>query len=104
MAGSLKEIQTYRISIFNSIHEIVFHGKGGYTWNDVYDMPIWLRKFSFNKIKNWYDEEAKAKSSSQNQIDLNNPSKSNIPQSGFNPPTNKGFKSKPNYVTKASKK
>lgn len=33
----------------------MFHGKGGYTWNDVYNMPIWLRNFTFNSIKEFYN-------------------------------------------------
>jgi hypothetical protein len=42
---------------------MVFHGNGGYDWNTLYNMPIWLRKFTFNKIKEYYDkqnEEAEA--------------------------------------------
>ena len=46
-----------RASIFTQIHEIVFHGKGGYDWHTIYDMPIWLRRFTFNKIQNFYLEE-----------------------------------------------
>tara|TARA_R100001015_G_C4618964_1_gene175540 strand:+ start:387 stop:605 length:219 start_codon:yes stop_codon:yes gene_type:complete len=72
-------------------------------------MPIWLRKFSFNKIKEWYDAEAeankKASQGKQTNIDLNSPNKPNIPKQAFNPPTNKSFKKQnPNYVSKASKK
>lgn len=109
MAGSLKEIQRYRASVFNHIHEVVFHGKGGYDYDTVYNMPIWLRKFSFNKIKEWYDAEAeankKASQGKQTNIDLNSPNKPNIPKQAFNPPTNKSFrKQNPNYVSKASKK
>tara|TARA_Y100001972_G_C7634657_1_gene318587 strand:+ start:653 stop:877 length:225 start_codon:yes stop_codon:yes gene_type:complete len=56
------------------VHEIVFHGNGGYTWNEVYNMPIWLRRFTFEKIKahfrkqNELNEEAhkKAKNKSRN--------------------------------------
>jgi hypothetical protein len=109
LAGSLKEIQRYRASVFNHIHEVVFHGKGGYDYDTVYNMPIWLRKFSFNKIKEWYDAEAeankKASQGKQTNIDLNSPNKPNIPKQAFNPPTNKSFrKQNPNYVSKASKK
>mgnify|MGYP000979422716 CR=1 FL=1 len=39
------------------MNEIVFHGKGGYTWDTVYEMPIWLRNFTFQKLKEWYDKE-----------------------------------------------
>ena len=44
----------YRLSVFNQIHEIVFHGRGGYTWDIVYNMPLWLRKYTFDALKEWY--------------------------------------------------
>lgn len=47
----------YRTSLFTQIHEIVFHGKGGYTWSEVYNMPIWLRRFTFKKIDEYYTKE-----------------------------------------------
>ena len=50
----------YRAQIFTQIHEIVFYGKGGYDWHMVYDMPIWLRNFTFNKIHEHYENEKKA--------------------------------------------
>lgn len=46
-----------RVNIFTQIHEIVFHGQGGYDWETIYNMPIWLRRFTFNKIKEYYDKE-----------------------------------------------
>ena len=36
---------------------MVFHGNGGYDWHTVYNMPIWLRNFTFNKIKDYYDKQ-----------------------------------------------
>ena len=53
-----------RAALFTQIHEIVFHGKGGYDWNTVYDMPIWLRKFVFSRIQSFYKEESDAMSRS----------------------------------------
>jgi len=50
----------YRKNLFSQIHEIVFNGKGGYSWAEVYNMPIWLRRFTFEKMKEFYAEEAKA--------------------------------------------
>jgi hypothetical protein len=50
----------YRANIFTQIHEIVFYGKGGYDWHTVYDMPIWLRNFTFNKINEHYQNEKEA--------------------------------------------
>lgn len=48
----------HRFNLFTQIHEIVFHGQGGYDWETVYNMPIWLRKFTFHKMKTHYDEKA----------------------------------------------
>ena len=42
------------------IHEIVFHGNGGYDYNTVYNMPIWLRKFTFKKIQDHFDKANEA--------------------------------------------
>ena len=36
---------------------MVFHGQGGYDWGTVYNMPVWLRKFTFHKMKTHYDEK-----------------------------------------------
>ncbi len=54
-----------RASIFTQIHEIVFYGNGGYDWDTIYNMPIWLRKFTFHKIKEHYEAQNK-----QNNDDL----------------------------------
>jgi hypothetical protein len=52
-----EDVSQTRAAVFTQIHEIVFHGKGGYDWNTIYNMPIWLRKFTFNKINSYYKEE-----------------------------------------------
>lgn len=53
---------SYRLQVFKQIHEIVFHGKGGYSWDTVYNMPIWLRRYTFNEIKEFYEEQSKQNS------------------------------------------
>ena len=62
--------QQYRLSIFTQIHEIVFWGNGGYSWAEVYNMPIWLRRFTFNKIKEFYNKqnESSQKSAAKNSV------------------------------------
>jgi hypothetical protein len=55
-----------RNNLFSQIHQIVFYGKGGYDWNTVYNMPIWLRRFTFNEIQKHYDTENKAYEKSNN--------------------------------------
>jgi hypothetical protein len=41
------------------IHQIVFHGKGGYNFQSVYNLPIWLRKYIYKEITDHYAEEKK---------------------------------------------
>jgi hypothetical protein len=63
-----------RAAIFTQIHEIVFHGKGGYDWHTIYNMPIWLRKFTFNRLQNFYSEEKESienKDKSRSQTVIN---------------------------------
>ena len=55
----------YRANLFTQIHEIVFHSQGGYDWGTVYNMPIWLRKFTFAKLREYYDKQ-----NQQNNEDL----------------------------------
>jgi hypothetical protein len=46
-----------RSNLFTQIHEIIFHGQGGYDWETVYNMPIWLRRFTFRKMQEHYDKQ-----------------------------------------------
>ena len=80
------------------IHEIVFHGKGGFDWGTVYNMPVWLRNFTFNKIKLFYDEQKRAEEEAMDKakgIQKLNNSPSAIQQPNI---------PKATYSTKASKK
>ena len=38
----------------------MFNGKGGYTWETVYNMPIWLRNFTFTRLKEYYEKQNEA--------------------------------------------
>ena len=40
----------YRSLLFTQIHDLVFHGGGGFKHSEVYNMPIWLRRFHIQKI------------------------------------------------------
>jgi hypothetical protein len=92
-----------RRNLFKQIHEIVFHGKGGYDWETIYNMPVWLRKFTFNEINEFYktEHESYKKSSNPNTSTLMDSSgKINSPE--FMKNVKKP--NQPNYVTRASKK
>lgn len=78
--------QEYRVGLFSQIHEIVFFGNGGYDWNTVYNMPIWLRNFTYRKIEDYLKK--------QNEVAQPKPQNSK---------KTVGPNIKPSYTTKASK-
>ncbi len=86
-----------RAAVFTQIHQIVFHGKGGYDWHTVYNMPIWLRRFTFKQIADFYEEE---KSSYENKSSRGNKTVVN-PDGTVNTPeflqATKQYKSTPKY-------
>lgn len=47
------------------IFELVYHGNGGFSWQDVWDMPIAHRRYSLKKINEFLNkvEEARNKDS-----------------------------------------
>lgn len=47
------------MNLFKSLHSIIFHSKGAYDYYTIYNMPIWLRKFTFKEIQDFYFEEKK---------------------------------------------
>jgi len=72
---SFNDAAIARRNLFSQIHEIVFHRKGGYDWNTVYDMPIWLRNFTYQQISDFYKQEVenrnKTQSNSKNTTVIN---------------------------------
>jgi len=65
------------------IHDIVFHGNGGFDYNTVYNMPNWLRRFTFKEIQDHFDkinEEQKSAESGKGKKSLiNSEGKINTP-------------------------
>ena len=51
------------------MHDLVYHGGGGFIHSEIYNMPVWMRKFHIQKINEYHEkqkekiEEAKGKSS-----------------------------------------
>ena len=74
--------QEIRKNILTEVHEIVFHGGGGYIWSEVYSMPIYLRKFTLNKLKYHYDQvkEASKPKDSNKQTLVDSSGKVNVNQ------------------------
>ena len=81
---------SYRSSIFLQIHEIVYHGNGGYDWGTVYNMPIWLRNYTFNSIQEYHNKQ-------QEEYEKSNTPQQRSTKDIFGPDIS------PSYSTKASR-
>ena len=54
----------------------MFYGRGGYDYRTVYEMPLWLRRFTLKAIESSLKEEVEASQGKPgNQIDLEHPEK-----------------------------
>jgi hypothetical protein len=81
--------------LFKQIHEIVFNSNGGYDWETVYHMPLWLRRTTWNLMQAHYDAQKAANENQQNML-----SNSNKSQGVAKP----NITTTPNYTVKAPKK
>jgi hypothetical protein len=80
--------------MFAQIHDIVFHGNGGFDWDTIYNMPIWLRKFTFNKIKEHFEKQNEENEKQQNMLNNKQSARKEISRPNI----------APTYTTKAPKK
>lgn len=59
----------YKLGLHEEIFSLCYYGKGGFTWEEVYELPIHLRRFYIQQItkaveaKNKAEEEAGKKQS-----------------------------------------
>jgi hypothetical protein len=60
--------------MFIQIHDLTYHGNGGFTFFEVYNMPIWLRKFNIHRINEHLkkEEDAAQKARGESNIGDNN--------------------------------
>ncbi len=51
----------YKPILHDEIFTLIYHSHGGFNWDDVYSMPIWLRRFYIKKLVETKNEENKAR-------------------------------------------
>jgi len=60
--------------LYETLTEICYFGNGGYTFDIVYEMPIWLRRVTYGHLSNFKQMEADAKSGNKKDEKLDNAS------------------------------
>ena len=51
---------TYKLVKEDQCFDLAFHGKGGFTYDDARNLPVYLRTYFINKINDYYKERNKA--------------------------------------------
>jgi len=81
----------YKAIYMSEIHDLVYHGGGGFIWSEVYEMPIMTRRFHIRKINDFNEKQKEEFEKSQGkQASITPSSKQPVFQ--------------PDIVTKASKR
>ena len=70
----------YRPALHKQIFQICYHGGGGFTHKEVYNLPIWLRRFYFKELEEQLKAEAEAnkRASKGKSPNFSKPSKPSI--------------------------
>ena len=49
----------YKVEIHEQIFQLILHSKGGFTFSDAYNLPIYLRTFYLKRLTTYYQKEAR---------------------------------------------
>ena len=55
----------YKLGLHKEIFSLCYHGQGGFSWDDVYNLPIHLRRFYIMEINKIVEQRNKAESEQQ---------------------------------------
>jgi hypothetical protein len=44
----------------NEIHDLVYHGGGGFIYSEIWNMPIMTRRYHINKINDFLQKKSEA--------------------------------------------
>lgn len=68
------------------VHDLVYHGRGGFPYDTVYNMPIIYRRYHIQKINEYLEKKAETEEKAMNRASFSpnkQLSKPNIPQADF---------------------
>ena len=80
----------YRNVIFQQIHDLVYHGGGGFIHSEVYNMPIWMRQYHLKTINKFLKDQAEEQKQYNDQIRQDNSNK--VVGPNVNPSSEYNFK------------
>ena len=58
----------HKKDIHEEIFQLIYYHKGGFTFNEVYNLPIYLRKFYLKRLEKQYSDENKEVDKAQKKM------------------------------------
>ena len=74
---------SYKFQVYDEVHDLVYYGKGGFLYSEVYNMPIHIRRYHIRKINDLHEkhnEEHEKAMRQASQMAQNFPKMPNIPK------------------------
>ena len=65
--------QQYRLVFQNAIFDLIYHSNGGFSYQDVYHMPVYLRTFYIQKLNKMFTDQNKEQEKRLKSIRSNKP-------------------------------
>ena len=60
--------------------ELTYHGGGGFSWSEVWNMPVNMRRFNLKKINQYLEKIEEMRNDSQKKVtEKTDPKKINVP-------------------------
>ena len=48
---------SYKFQVYDEVHDLVYYGKGGFLYSEVYNMPIHIRRYHIRKINDLHEKD-----------------------------------------------
>jgi len=55
--------------VYTEVHDLTYHGGGGFTYSEVYNMPIYLRRYSIRRINEHLENQKEAQENAQKEAE-----------------------------------
>ena len=63
----------YKLKLHEQIFQIIFYAKGGFTFSEIYDLPVYLRQFYYKRLVKQYDDDKKQYDKQMSKYNQSNP-------------------------------
>jgi hypothetical protein len=70
----------YKLGLHEEVFSLCYYGKGGFTWDEVYNLPIHLRRFYIQQVSKAIEEKNKAETAQYNKTKRAAPTFSSPPR------------------------